>query len=207
MAEAWLGILTNSSEVERVGSTLRRPIDVMARRHASQGAYTAMHYAGSGINYNCYCFLPLYVFCGDQLWVAYFKAEQHRPGEARGGDLELLVKRLRQAWPRTRIVFRADSGFSRDMLLSWCDRNDVKYVVGIARNERLLATTEELMVRVEQEFIRTGKKQRLFKGYDHAALTWKTLRWVIAKAEHTDKGSNPRFAMTNIVGDPQKMYD
>lgn len=157
--------------------------------------------------YDCYCFLPLYVFCGDQLLVAYLRPSNIDPARHAAAILKLLVKRLRQAWPRTRIVFRADSGFCRDMLLSWCDRNDVKYVVGIAKNERLLATAEELMARAKQEFIRTGKKQRLFKGYDYAALTWKTLRWVIAKAEHTDKGSNPRFVMTNIVGDPQKIYD
>jgi hypothetical protein len=93
------------------------------------------------------------------------------------------------------------------MLLGWCDRNDVKYVVGIARNERLLAAGAKLIRQAEKEFTRTGNKQRLFAAFDYAALTWTQVRWVIAKAEHTDKGSNPRFVITNIVGDPQKIYD
>jgi hypothetical protein len=102
---------------------------------------------------------------------------------------------------------RADSGFCHDMLLSWCDRNDVKYVAGIARNERLLAAAARLMRQAEKEFTRTGNKQRLFAAFDYAAFTWTHMRWVIAKAEHTDKESNPRFAITNIVGDLQKVYD
>src|SRR5690606_35178030 len=85
--------------------------------------------------YDAHCFLPLYVFCGDQLLVAYLRRSNTDPARHAAAILKLLVKRLRQAWPRTKIVFRADSGFCRDMLLSWCDRNDVKYVVGIARND------------------------------------------------------------------------
>ena len=157
--------------------------------------------------YNCYCFLPLYVFCGDQLLVAYLRPSNIDPARHAAAILKLLVRRLRQAWPRTRIVIRADSGFCRDLLLSWCDRNDVKYVVGIARNERLLETAKDLMAEAKEQYESTGKKQRLFRGYDYAALTWKNLRWVIAKAEHTDKGDNPRFVITNVVGDAQKIYD
>ena len=89
--------------------------------------------------YDCHCFLPLYVFCGDQLLVAYLRRSNIDAARHAAAILKLLVVRLRQAWPRTKIVFRADSGFCRDLLLSWCDRHEVKYVVGIARNERLLA--------------------------------------------------------------------
>jgi hypothetical protein len=92
-------------------------------------------------------------------------------------------------------------------MLSWCDSHEVKYVVGLARNSRLLAENAGLMKRAEEEFVRTGKKQRLFAGFDYAADTWQRVRWVIAKAEHTDKGANPRFIVTNIVGDPQQIYD
>lgn len=157
--------------------------------------------------YNCYCFLPLYVFCDDQLLVAYLRPSNIDPARHAAAILKLLVKRLRRAWPRTKIVIRADSGFCRNLLLSWCDENDVKYVIGIARNERLVAAAAGLLGQAERQFKDTGKKQRLFEGFDYAALTWKRMRWVIAKAEHTDKGSNPRFIITNIVGDPQKLYD
>lgn len=112
--------------------------------------------------YDCYCFLPLYVFCGDQLLVAYLRPSNIDPARHAAAILKLLVRRLRQEWPRTKIVLRADSGFCRDMLLGWCDRNDVKYVVGIARNERLLAAEAKLIRQAEKEFTRTGNKQRLF---------------------------------------------
>src|ERR1039457_2786398 len=136
--------------------------------------------------YNCHCFLPLYVFCGDQLLVAYLRKSNIDAAKHAGAILKLLVQRLKAAWPRTKIVLRADSGFCRD---------------------RLLEENAGLMQKAEEEFNRTGKKQRLFTAFDYAALTWKGPRWVIAKAEHTEKGANPRFILTNIVGDPQKIYD
>ena len=157
--------------------------------------------------YDAHCFLPLYVFCGDQLLVAYLRPSNIDVALHAAAILKLLVQRLRQAWPRVKIVFRADSGFCRDRLLSWCDSHDVKYVVGIARNERLLAMASPLLKQAEERHAQTQQKQRLFTEFDYAANTWRRVRWVIAKAEHTDKGSNPRFVITNIVGDPQKIYD
>ena len=157
--------------------------------------------------YNCYCFLPLYVFCGDQLLVAYLRESNIDGAKHAWAILALLVKRLRAAWPRTKIMIRADSGFCRDRMLTWCDRHEVKYVIGLARNSRLLEANASLMRQAEKEFNRTGQKQRLFTGFDYAALTWTMPRWVIAKAEHTDKGPNPRFIVTNVVGDAQKLYD
>lgn len=157
--------------------------------------------------YDCHCFLPLYVFCGDQLLVAYLRPSNIDAAKHAAAILKLLVTRLRQAWPRTKIVFRADSGFCRDRLLSWCDRHDVKYVVGLARNERLLALAAPLLRRAEKQFGETQQKQRLFTAFNYAAGTWRQVRWVIAKAEHTAKGSNPRFILTNLVGDSQKIYD
>lgn len=157
--------------------------------------------------YDCHCFLPLYVFCGDRLLTAYLRPSNIDAAKHAAAILKLLVTRLRRAWPRTKIVFRGDSGFCRDRLLSWCDRHDVKYVVGIARNERLQAEAANVMHRAEERYEKTGEKQRLFTAFDYAAGSWRFVRWVIAKAEHTDKGSNPRFIVTNIVGDPQKLYD
>lgn len=157
--------------------------------------------------YDCHCFLPLYVFCGDRLLTAYLRPSNIDAAKHAAAILKLLVTRLRRAWPRTKIVFRGDSGFCRDLLLSWCDRHDVKYVVGIARNERLQAEAAKVMRRAEQRYEKTAEKQRLFTAFDYAAGSWRYVRWVIAKAEHTDKGSNPRFIVTNIVGDPQKLYD
>jgi hypothetical protein len=139
--------------------------------------------------------------------VAYLRKSNIDGAKHAWAILALLAKRLKAAWPRTKVVIRADSGFCRDRMLTWCDRNDVKYVIGVARNSRLQEASAELMSNAEEEFKRTGKKQRLFAAFDHAALTWKAPRWVIAKAEHTEKGANPRFILTNIVGDAQKIYD
>lgn len=157
--------------------------------------------------YDCHCFLPLYVFCGDRLLVAYLRRSNIDAAKHSAAILKLLVTRLRREWPRTKIVFRADSGFCRDLLLTWCDRHDVKYVVGIAKNECLLAIAGPLMTEAEQTFEASGKKQRLFTAFDYSAGSWKRIRWVIAKAEHSRLGSNPRFIVTNIVGDSQKIYD
>lgn len=157
--------------------------------------------------YDCHCFLPLYVFCGDRLLTAYLRPSNIDASQHAAAILKLLVTRLRRTWPRTKIVFRGDSGFCRDLLLSWCDRHDVKYIVGIARNERLVAAATKVLRQAERAYEQTGEKQRLFTAFDYAAGSWGRVRWVIAKAEHTDKGSNPRFIVTNIVGDAQRLYD
>lgn len=157
--------------------------------------------------YDCHCFLPLYVFCGDQLLVAYLRASNGDGAKHAAAILKLLVTRLRQVWPRTRFVIRADSGFCRDLLLSWCDRNDVKYIVGIARNNCLQDHATELMQRARTLHEQTGKKQRLFDRFDYAAGSWRWIRSVIVKAEHSSKGANPRFIVTNIVGEPKRLYD
>lgn len=146
------------------------------------------------------------MFCGDRLLTAYLRPSNIDAAKHAAAILKLLVTRLRRAWPRTKIVFRGDSGFCRDRLLSWCDRHDVKYVVGIARNERLQAEAAKVMRLAEERYDKTGEKQRLFTAFDNSAGSWRVVRWVIAKSVHTDKGSNPRFIVTNIVGDAQKLY-
>ena len=157
--------------------------------------------------YDCHCFLPLYVFCGDSLLCAYLRRSNIDVAKHAAAILKLLVLRIRQAWPRTKIVFRGDSGFCRNLILDWCDRHDVKYVVGIAKNSRLLDLAAMSMSRAKQEFEKTHKKQRVFTAFDYAADKWTWVRWVIAKAEHSENGENPRFIVTNIVGDSQRIYD
>ena len=94
--------------------------------------------------YDHYCFLPLYVFCGDQLLVAYLRPSKIDASKHSGAILKLLVQRIRQSWPHTRIIWRADSGFCRDWILSWCERNEVYYIVGMARNARLQQMAQQL---------------------------------------------------------------
>lgn len=157
--------------------------------------------------YDHYCFLPLYVFCGEHLLVAYLRPSKIDAAKHAWAILSLLVKRLRQAWPKVRIIFRGDSGFCRHAMLSWCERHDVGYLVGVARNERLRVLSAGLLERAEHGYAETRTKQRIFGEVRYAADSWRRTRRVIVKAEHADKGANPRYVVTNLSGDPQELYD
>lgn len=157
--------------------------------------------------YDHYCFLPLYVFCGDQLLVSYLRPSNIDGAKHAWAILALLTKRLRQEWPGVNIIFRGDSGFCRHRMLSWCERHNVKYIVGMARNKRLERTIEPAMKIVDQLVELTKEKQREFFSFQYAANTWKQSRHVIAKLEVTDKGRNPRFIVTNLEGNKQALYD
>ena len=157
--------------------------------------------------YDRYCFLPLYVFCGDRLLAAYL-----RPGKSDGARhawaiLALLTKRLRQAWPKVKIVFRGDSGFCRRRMLSWCEREGVDYIVGIARNTALAKKAKPVMELAAMAHEASGKKLRVFDEFAYAAGTWDRGRRVIVKAEHSARGANPRYVVTSLRGAPQWLYD
>ena len=157
--------------------------------------------------YDHYCFLPLYVFCGKQLLVSYLRPSNIDGAKHAWAILALLVKRLRQEWPDVKIIFRGDSGFCRPRLLDWCDRHGVGYVVGIAKNARLLGKVDIEREVAAECFEALGEKVRFFESIRYGASTWKVQRRVIAKIEHTDKGSNPRFIVTNLKGSSQSLYD
>ena len=157
--------------------------------------------------YDRYCFLPLYVFCGQQLLVAYLRRSDIDASKHAWAILSLLVKRLRQAWPSVRIVVRGDSGFCRHRMLDWCDRNDVGYVVGLARNAVLEREVEVACEVARKSFRATGTKSRVFAEFDYAARTWRRTRWVIARIEHGPKGRNPRFIVTNLDRDAKELYE
>ena len=157
--------------------------------------------------YDSYCFLPLYVFCGEQLLVSYLRPSKIDGAKHAWAILALLVKRLRQAWPRVRIVLRADSGFCRHRMLSWCERHGVGYCVGLAKNTRLNRATEWHRRRLARRFAASGEKQRLLYEFRYGAHTWHCERRVIARLEHTDKGDNPRYIVTNLEADPAQLYD
>ena len=157
--------------------------------------------------YDHYCYLPLYVFCGRHLLVAYLRRSDIDAARHSWAILALLVKALRRQWPGVEIVLRADSGFCRWRMLRWCERQQVRYVVGIARNTRLLAQSEALRTAAERRFAATGRKQRLFGSINYAAGPWDRERRVIVKAEHSGFGSNPRFVVTNLPYGDRYLYD
>ena len=157
--------------------------------------------------YGNYCFLPLYVFCGDHLLVAYLRPSNIDAARHARGILKLLVERIRQDWPKTRIIFRADSGFCRWKLLRWCERHDVGYVVGLARNKVLERKAARFMKAAENAYQRTGCKQRRFHEFRYAAQTWDRRRRIIVKAERLPEGPNCRFVVTNLDESPTQIYD
>jgi hypothetical protein len=157
--------------------------------------------------YDKYCFLPLYVFCGDQPLVAYLRPSNIDAAKHSWAILSLLVKGFRSVWPGVRIIFRGDSGFCRHKMLTWCERKGVKYIVGLAKNKRVLGLTADLEEEAKCRFAKTGEKQRLFAWIEYAADSWTRKRSLIAKAEHSQKGPNPRFVVTNLAGNPQELYE
>lgn len=157
--------------------------------------------------YDCYCYLPLYVFCGEQLLVAYLRPSKIDGAKHAWAILALLVKRLREAWPAVRIVLRADSGFCRHRMLTWCERHNVGYVVGIAQNARLNRATQTHRQCLAQQFAESGEKQRAFFEFRYAAQSWHTERRVIARLEFSAQGDNPRYIVTNLAGTAAELYD
>ena len=157
--------------------------------------------------YDHYCFLPLYVFCGDHLLVSYLRPSNIDGAKHGWAILALLVKRLRRAWPDVRIVLRADSGFCRHKMLSWCERHGVGYIVGLAKNARLNKDAEMWMGWAEAAYRHGGETQRLFVGLRYGAKTWTKRRRVIARLEYGPKGANPRYVVTNLEGDGRQLYD
>jgi len=157
--------------------------------------------------YGGYCFLPLYVFCGEQLLVPYLRPANVDGATHAWAILALLVKRFRQVWPQVRIIFRGDSDFCRRRILRWCDRHQVGYLVGLPGNAVLTRNAEPWVFASAEGFAVSGQKQRLFGEFLYAAGTWEKLRRVIVKAEHLPDGPPTRFVVTNLAGDPADLYD
>ena len=149
--------------------------------------------------YDNYCYLPLYVFCGRHLLLARQRRSNIDASAGACEEIARIVSRIRERWPRVRIVLRADSGFARDELMTWCEQNRVDYVFGLARNERLEKALAEHLARAARQCAATGKAARLFRDFHYRTLdSWSRARRVVGKAEHTPQGANPRFVVTSL---------
>ena len=157
--------------------------------------------------YDSYCYLPLYVFCGQQLLCAYLRPSRIDGAKHAAAILKLLVTRLRQKWPQVRIVFRGDSGFCRQRIINFCERAGVHYIIGLARNARLQGITEFMELAMKDAFEQTGLKQREVGEFVYAAQSWAKERRVITRLEYGAQGNNPRYVVTNLAGEPQALYD
>jgi hypothetical protein len=161
--------------------------------------------------YGHYCYLPLYVFCGEFLLCARLRPSDIDASAGSIEELERIVTRLRQAWPELKILVRADSGFCRESIMAWCEENDVNYVFGVAKNDRLIRRIGGSLKRVEKLYQETGEPAREFRELRYRTRdSWSRVRRVVAKAEHLQKGSNPRFIVTSLTPeevDGQTLYE
>ena len=149
--------------------------------------------------YDCYCYLPLYIFCGRHLLAAKLRRSNIDGAAGAVEEVARIVAQIRRRWPRTRILLRGDSGFTREPLMAWCEANRVDYVFGLARNDRLEQAIIPELIIATIESIRTAKTARCFKDFSYATLsTWSRERRVIGKAEVTGGEANPRFVVTSL---------
>jgi hypothetical protein len=157
--------------------------------------------------YDSHCYLPLYVFCGQAMLACVLRRSRIDGAKNAAAVIKLLVQRLRCAWPDTRIIVRADSGFCRQRLLRWCERSGVNYIIGLARNARLEARVRLAELMLADEYERSGTKQRLIDEFSYAADSWNIERRVITRLEHGSQGNNPRFVVTDLEGDAVQLYE
>jgi hypothetical protein len=151
--------------------------------------------------YDSYCYMPLYVTCGEHLLVSQLRPGNQGAATGSLAVLQKLVARIRKRWPDVRILFRADAGFMGDAIMTWCEANRVKYVIGLSRNERLLKRIRIQRYEAWRLYEQTGTASRVFTEFKYRTRTsWTRVRRVIAKAEHLCKGPNPRFIVTNLSG-------
>jgi len=149
--------------------------------------------------YDCYCYLPLYVFCGRHLLLAKLRPSDIDAAAGSVEAIERIVRQIRARWPYVRILLRADSGFAREALMAWCEENHVDYVFGLARNARLVAMIERELAAARAAAEQTGQPARRFKDFQWSTLgSWSRRRRVVAKAEWTQGEANPRFVVTSL---------
>jgi hypothetical protein len=158
--------------------------------------------------YDSYCYLPLYIFAGDQLLCARLRPANQDAAAGSVDEVTRIAAQLRQRWPEVRIVLRADSGFCREELMAWCKRNHVDYLFGLARNERLRKLIDAQIEEARAQHLATGKAARVFTEFSYRTRkSWSCSRRVVAKAEYLDKGENPRFVVTSLTAEQWAAQD
>jgi hypothetical protein len=158
--------------------------------------------------YDSYCYLPLYIFAGDQLLCARLRAANKDAAAGSVEEVSRIVAQVRERWPQTRIVLRADSGFCREELMGWCETNKVDYLFGLARNQRLQKIIGAQIHQARILHQTTGKAARMFSEFSYQTKkSWSRARRIVAKAEYLDKGENPRFVVTSLTADEWAAQD
>src|SRR5947208_3347788 len=159
--------------------------------------------------YDCYCYLPLYVFCGRHLLAAKLRPSDIDASAGSVEEVARIVRQIRTRWPFARILLRADSGFAREALMVWCEENRVDYLFGLARNTRLVAMIEEELAAAKAAAEQTGRPARRFKDFQWSTLdSWSQQRRVVAKAErseeHTSELQSPDHLVCRLLLEKKK---
>jgi hypothetical protein len=172
-------------------------LDIDTTDFAIHGEQEGRFYHGY---YDHYCYLPLYVFAGEQVLCARLRPSNIDPSAGSRKEIERIVKQIRAAWPEVSIVLRGDYGFCREELMAWCENHQVDYVFGLARNVRLEAIVAGALQQARQQWEQTQQPTRVFTEFQHETVsgTWSRKRRVVTKAEHIDGKSNPRFIVTSL---------
>lgn len=161
--------------------------------------------------YGHYCYLPLYVFCGDHLLCARLRPSNIDASAGSLEEVQRIIRQIRARWREVRIILRADSGFCREELMVWCEKHAVDYVFGFARNKRLRRIIGRAMHEAKQEHRRTGKPARVFCEFAYRTnKSWSRARRVVAKAEQIEGKENPRYLVTSLGKEAwpkQKLYE
>ena len=149
--------------------------------------------------YRSYCYLPLYIFCGEQLLCARLRPSNIDGAAGTVEELERIIAQIRRSWPQVQIIVRGDSGFCREELMGWCEANEVDYVLGLAKNTRLIKAIEAELEQARELHESTAEPARVFRDFIYATRkSWSRSRRVVGKAEHLSKGANPRFIVTSL---------
>jgi hypothetical protein len=156
--------------------------------------------------YDSYCYLPLYIFCGDHVLCARLREANHDAAFGSLQEIRRIVTQIRAAWPEVKIILRGDSGFCRNELMSWCENNGVQFIFGLARNQRLRKIIGAEMHEATEQWKQTGKPARVFSEFNYQTKKTKNGGWdrerrVVAKAEHIDGKENPRFVVTSLTSE------
>jgi Transposase DDE domain group 1 len=172
-------------------------LDIDTTDLAIHGAQEGRFYHGY---YDHYCYLPLYIFAGEHVLCARLRPSNIDPAAGSRKEIERIVKRIRAAWPGVKIILRGDSGFCREELMAWCEANRVEYVFGMARNRLLEKMVAEALEQARRQAEASQQAARVFVEFEHETVsgTWSRRRRVVAKAEHIDGKSNPRFVVTSL---------
>src|SRR5258707_2946469 len=165
--------------------------------------------------YDSYCYLPLFIFCGEHVLCARLRPSNHDAYAGSLVEIQRIVKQIRGAWPEVKIILRGDCGFCRNELMSWCEGNGVEYVLGLARNPRLRRISGGEMWEAAEQWKATGQPARVFSEFSYRAKKtkkggWERERRVVAKAEHLEGKENPRFIVTSLSNAPwaaQALYE